>query len=355
MYRKLGCLTVLLFLVFSLKSQPDTIYFNGDGEVIVKEFADFYRICLYDTAIAFPLGNFQDYYFGTSRILSSGAYINNLKHGLFSTFSYEGNPYYEVEYYLGKVRKMTTYSEIDKQIEIQLKIDNGALKIIQWNDPSNNPIIANGSGIIDVIRDGVVIKGEIKDSLLAGTWIIMDGVFVFKEKYKKGVLKSGLKNQGGDGQTEYDKPELLHYIVNTGFFDEIEKLEVSSFYRKRDYKRLDKMFTPRWERYPQKDQFFTVKEAQPFFPGGQEFLIGYLNSKFYYPSQAKDNDIKGTVIVKFLVDVDGQVKNPEIIKGLGYGCDEVVLEMFKEIPDWIPGQQAGEPVPVEFVMPIEFE
>ena len=52
---------------------------------------------------------------------------------------------------------------------------------------------------------------------------------------------------------------------------------------------------------------------------------------------------------------DVALENPEIVESLGYGCDDVALDIINDMPDWIPGQQRGKPVPVIFKIPLRFE
>jgi hypothetical protein len=45
-----------------------------------------------------------------------------------------------------------------------------------------------------------------------------------------------------------------------------------------------------------------------------------------YPKKARDNNICGSVIIEIEVDSLGIQRNPKIITGLGYGCDEAALK-----------------------------
>ena len=59
--------------------------------------------------------------------------------------------------------------------------------------------------------------------------------------------------------------------------------------------------------------------------------------------------------VKFVVDETGQVVNPEVIKGIGGGCDEEAVRVLRTLPRFTPGQQNGRPVKVYFNVPISFQ
>ena len=52
----------------------------------------------------------------------------------------------------------------------------------------------------------------------------------------------------------------------------------------------------------------------------------------HYPSEALEKGIQGTIIVGYEIDNNCQVKNVKIIKGLGYGLDEMAQEKKIEEP-----------------------
>jgi protein TonB len=102
------------------------------------------------------------------------------------------------------------------------------------------------------------------------------------------------------------------------------------------------------------EDVFTVVEQMPEFPGGQDAFNKFLNENLIYPKKAKKNGIEGKVWVSFIVDKDGTIRNVELIKGIGFGCDEEVVRVVKLMPKWKPGTQSGKPVIVKFRFPINF-
>jgi len=85
-----------------------------------------------------------------------------------------------------------------------------------------------------------------------------------------------------------------------------------------------------------------VKLAEPV--GGIRAYDKYLESKRQYPQQALDNDVKGRVIVGFDVGMKGELSNFVVIRSLGYGCDDEVIRLVKEGPDWKPTTEDNKPV-----------
>ena len=61
------------------------------------------------------------------------------------------------------------------------------------------------------------------------------------------------------------------------------------------------------------------------------------------------------VLLQFVVEKDGSVSNAEVIRGIGYGCDEEALRVIRAMPAWKPGQQSEKPVRVRYSLPMRFK
>jgi len=96
-------------------------------------------------------------------------------------------------------------------------------------------------------------------------------------------------------------------------------------------------------------------EVSPTFPGGSNGLARYFGRRMRYPKQALESKVEGRVIVRFIVDKNGKIKNPTVVSGIGYGCDEEAVRLITEMPAWRPGQQGGEKVDVYQQLAIKFE
>lgn len=101
-------------------------------------------------------------------------------------------------------------------------------------------------------------------------------------------------------------------------------------------------------------QIFTVVENDPEFPGGMEALYKYLRENIKYPSLARDNNITGKVYVTFVVERDGSIANPRVLKDIGGGCGQEAIRVVKAMPKWTPGKQRGKAVRVQFNLPVSF-
>jgi len=116
----------------------------------------------------------------------------------------------------------------------------------------------------------------------------------------------------------------------------------------RDYriKKIDKQHS---SRSPDND-YFVVVEEMPELIGG----LASIQSRIQYPEMARKAGIEGRVIIQFIVDKQGNVTNPEIIRGIGGGCDEEALRAVRQAT-FKPGKQNGEPVRVQFSLPVQFK
>ncbi len=101
-------------------------------------------------------------------------------------------------------------------------------------------------------------------------------------------------------------------------------------------------------------KIWTYAAEMPAFPDGEAALYKFLNSNLLYPVIAKENDIKGTVTLQFVVTTLGKIEKIKVLRGIGGGCDEEAIRVVKAMPDWKPGKHQGRAVPVKFTLPIKF-
>ncbi|TAM98751.1 MAG: TonB family protein [Chitinophagaceae bacterium] len=100
---------------------------------------------------------------------------------------------------------------------------------------------------------------------------------------------------------------------------------------------------------------FKFVEQMPSFPGGEDALLKYLSSHVHYPDSAIENDIQGTVVVRFNMNPDGHISNVTTVsKPLGGGLEEEAMRVVKNMPDWIAGKQNGRKVIVQYSLPVRF-
>ena len=80
--------------------------------------------------------------------------------------------------------------------------------------------------------------------------------------------------------------------------------------------------------------------AEPI--GGHKRYEKYLRKQARRPSAAKQNRIRGRVLMELTIDAYGNIDQVKVLQGLGYGCDEEAIRVVKEGPNWLPARTAGE-------------
>ena len=106
---------------------------------------------------------------------------------------------------------------------------------------------------------------------------------------------------------------------------------------------------------PKEEEIFVAVEQPAEFPGGQAALMKWLSQNIRYPEAAQQNDIQGRVVVKFVVEKDGSVKNAEIVRGVDKDLDREALRVVNKMPKWQPGKNNGVAVRSYFNLPVTFK
>ena len=106
---------------------------------------------------------------------------------------------------------------------------------------------------------------------------------------------------------------------------------------------------PREEPEPE-PEIFVIVEQMPELIGG----LGELQKKINYPEIAKKAGVEGRVIVQFVVNEQGAVTDPIVVRGIGAGCDEEAIRAVQQAR-FTPGKQRGKPVRVKMSLPITFK
>ena len=100
---------------------------------------------------------------------------------------------------------------------------------------------------------------------------------------------------------------------------------------------------------------FEVVEEMPEFPGGgMSALMSYLKDNMRYPVSAKEKGTQGRVTVQFVVDKDGSIKEPKLLRSVDKDMDAEALRLISNMPKWKPGRQKGQPVAVKYTVPVMF-
>lgn len=178
----------------------------------------------------------------------------------------------------------------------------GDLKVFQFWNSKNVQTVIDGNGDYEEIRETFYASGKVKEGFKDGVWEGSDKKigYTFKENYENQKLISGVS---------IDSNKVSH-----------------------DYKVLEKRPEPK---------------------NGYEHFYKYIGKKMNIPNNPKN--ISGKVILKFIVDKEGKIIEPKIIKSIGYGVDEEAVRVLMAYSDWIAGEQRGRKVRCSFSLPISIQ
>src|ERR1035437_4184373 len=100
---------------------------------------------------------------------------------------------------------------------------------------------------------------------------------------------------------------------------------------------------------------FVVVEEMPEFPGGRVAMQAWIAANLKYPAEAMKSKITGKVYINFIVSSTGKVKNAVVSKSASPLLNAEAIRVISSMPDWKPGSQAGKPVEVQIMVPVEFK
>lgn len=91
----------------------------------------------------------------------------------------------------------------------------------------------------------------------------------------------------------------------------------------------------------------------PVFDSKNKNLNIFITENIEYPSEAFDQSVSGTVIMKFIVEPHGRVSNITLYKTVGGGCSQEAIRLLKLLK-WMPGIKDGTAVRSNSKMDITF-
>lgn len=173
-------------------------------------------------------------------------------------------------------------------------------KINNYWSPEKEQIVKDGNGEYIVIEKYYEERGKIRDGFEDGEFKgkNLKNKSTFIENYKKGKLISGITT---------DSLNIKHY--------------------------------------------YTQVEQPPGPKIGLHSFHTYIERTMDIPTKIR-NKVYGKIYLTFTVDEEGNLIEPKIVKGLGYGLDESVIKAIKGVKKWNPAIIRGIPVPVLYSLPI---
>lgn len=204
--------------------------------------------------------------------------------------------------------------------------------------------------------DGTIVHaGMYADNIKVGQW-------------REHVNKIGFYNEGfrhGEWKT-YDKDTLIiereHFMNGVRHGERILLDSLGEITLKESYA-LGELVSS------SADSTSITKDEMPRFPGCEDKnleaealqkcstnkMLQFVYRNLKYPRQARKMDIQGKAQVRFIVDVDGSIIDIKMLNGVSKDITDEVLSLINKMPKWEPGRRNGEPVPVQYTLPIDFK
>ena len=92
----------------------------------------------------------------------------------------------------------------------------------------------------------------------------------------------------------------------------------------------------------------------PEFPGGVGALLEFMRTNIKYPADAREQNIVGRVLVTFIINKDGSIQEPEVVKSVHPSLDAEAVRLISSMPNWKPGIHRGKTVRTKYTLPVNF-
>ncbi|MGY6523339.1 MAG: TonB family protein [Mongoliitalea sp.] len=247
-----------------------------------------------------------------------------------------------------------TYNGVSTRFQAGVKLAEPLIAFSDWQkeflDALDIPEQEQSLGLLDrltlellVDETGKVTEAIIKNSIGAGI-----------DQQALDLLKNERFNRWKPG-TLNEKPVVSLATVSFNFHSEIpaETRASLNFFNPSVANRGVTEYGPLDLSDP--NAVFDVVENPPSFEGGMEAWQAYVKENLRYSEAAQRMGIEGNVYVVFVIDSEGKVRNPELLRGVMSELDNEALRLVENSPNWIPGTQKNQPVNVRMRLPIRFK
>lgn len=103
------------------------------------------------------------------------------------------------------------------------------------------------------------------------------------------------------------------------------------------------------------DRIYASVEEMPEYPGGMKAFFNYVRRKARTTELAEQTQTEGTVMIQFVVEKDGSITSPRIVRSLDAVLDTAALDAVIVMRDWIPAKDHGAVVRCKYSVPVPFK
>lgn len=90
-------------------------------------------------------------------------------------------------------------------------------------------------------------------------------------------------------------------------------------------------------------------DQEAHYPDGDQKLVEHIFHYLDYSEEARKNKIQGQVTVSFKVQPDGSLTDVQVLKGVGYGIDEELVKILRDLK-FAPSIQNGVKIATTLIM-----
>lgn len=154
------------------------------------------------------------------------------------------------------------------------------------------------------------------------------------------------------GKMAYSWPDMFYRLPDKNWNDQMNNISDAKASDNPDI-RVESFDVDKEEKI-NPDSIYYVTEISPEFPGGRQAFLDYLKANVNYPAQCREAEIQGRVLITFVVQKDGSIKNASVLKSVHPLLDAEALRVISAMPNWKPGMEHGTPVSVQYTVPVNF-
>ena len=100
--------------------------------------------------------------------------------------------------------------------------------------------------------------------------------------------------------------------------------------------------------------FGDIPEQMPSFRGGIQKLQEFINENIQYTEEMAQTCAQGRVVVRFVIEKDGTVTNPKVVKSVDPVFDKEALRIVSIMPKWMPAKMNGKAIRTTYTVPVNF-
>lgn len=358
---------VLLLLANICSAQEITAHYNKNWELVPAHKKSYTRKATFDAATHSFVGAVTDTY-KKGQLQMTGQYKSKVKDGVF-TFYYENGNVELTGSFNSDIRVglwKYYYANGSPKLEIEF-LSDGSSNIKFLNDSIGNPLLKDGTGkwieTVEVYNDKpYTLKGDFVDNQMNGIWTIYSskGKKLLEEKYNHGIF---LPADPSKQRKIYPLSIPFKLVVTEAFmtdnYSDLSKEQSSILVKKmlpvvnNEEDEKKKIETEEATKRARIDSANARVVGAAFPLEGLAEVMREVSRHFVYPDSARVAGVGGDVMVQFTVQPDGRLDNFTVVKSIGSGCEEAVLNAWTSYAKnnvWLPARQNSQAVKQRFAM-----